>query len=334
MSIRKNPTPLEIVKAIQDIENQLLNIPSSIPTTSTAGKVLTSTSTAGTVTWADPPSGGSGTYTEIDASTGTTFTLSPGNYYDFGQRGKNSEEELTLTFTSANNTVGEFILSIAAINYPITLHTNLDSMMMFIEPLETGVSYNRTTHDITLNSMMAYQISIFGNFANGLFVCLKALDPISNVIIDKDGKITFNTQYGVTAYKLDNTTLSQNQDISSIITSDASQHTFTLESDVFPSWTGQYYLKKETGTVQNLILSGTTLTWDVYDTNYSYIVTSSDNKSQVVSTNSINLNSTFTQGTTIYVAPRFGISTTASSSVSSNIGYCVGNTASIEYTSA
>lgn len=69
MALSNNPNQAEVVKTIKDLESNKQN---NLPTTSTAGKVLKSTSTAGVVEWGDT-SGGTTTDVQIN---GTSITSS------------------------------------------------------------------------------------------------------------------------------------------------------------------------------------------------------------------------------------------------------------------
>lgn len=72
MALSNNPNQAEVVKTIKDLESNKQN---NLPTTSTAGKVLKSTSTAGTVEWGDVSGGGTATDVQIDSTSITSSNV-------------------------------------------------------------------------------------------------------------------------------------------------------------------------------------------------------------------------------------------------------------------
>ena len=125
----------------------------ALPTTSTAGKVLKSTSTAGTVEWGDAPSS-EVPKTTIATSGAVSQTIQPNNYYEF-----TSDALTSLTLTQAAPTSGKMS------TYYVRFYSGTTAPTLTVTPNSETIKWNSLSPNL-LNANTYYDLIIRDNVAS------------------------------------------------------------------------------------------------------------------------------------------------------------------------
>ena len=161
MSLSNNPTPQEVVKSVKSLETAFAGKQDTLPTTTTAGQVLKSTSTAGEVEWGTAGGGGSSTDVQINATsivengvanivTGTAYDASTNKIATISDISNNVKLKSLHTFNYIINP--DFYLNTSGQTSFETYGTEIpfiDQWKMGISNPETAVGTVSYTHDGT-----------------------------------------------------------------------------------------------------------------------------------------------------------------------------------------